>query len=147
MTVRDLMTADPVCVQVGDTLQRAADLMLRQNIGIVCVLAGTRLVGVVTDRDLAVRAGALDWRFSDHISGDVMSPDPICVSPDADVLEAAELIGQHHVRRLPVTEAGRVVGLISAADLADYAQYFLRGILEEERKAEKMRAPGRVVTA
>ncbi|MBI3912363.1 MAG: CBS domain-containing protein [Armatimonadetes bacterium] len=147
MTVQDLMTVDPISVQVTDTLQRAAEKMERHNVGIVCVLAGSRLVGVITDRDLTVRAGAQDWRFSEHVCGDVMTPNPIRIKPDADVLEAAELIGQHHVRRLPVCEGNRLVGLISAADLADYTQYLLRGILEEERKAEKALEPERPVPA
>lgn len=143
MTVRDLMTVDPVCVQTTDTLQHAAERMGRHNVGIVCVLAGGRLVGVLTDRDLTVRAGALDWRFSEHPCGDVMTPDPITISSDADVLEAGELVGQHRVRRLPVMEGERLVGIISAADLADYASYFLRGLLAEESKAEKAGEPER----
>jgi CBS domain-containing protein len=86
--------------------------------GAVPVIDGGRLVGVVTDRDIAVRAIAQGLGPDTRVS-EVMTPDPVCVGPDSDVEEAAEIMQEEQIRRLFVTdEADRLVGVVALADVA-----------------------------
>ncbi|MCF6522856.1 CBS domain-containing protein [Streptomyces sp. JJ36] len=116
--VRDVMTPAATAVRPDATLVEAAQLMREQDIGDVLVTKDGRLLGVVTDRDITLRAvaEAVDPLTVSCLS--VCTPQPVTVEPGDDVLAAAELMRQHAVRRLPVTEDGRPVGLVSLGDLA-----------------------------
>ncbi|ORT54840.1 CBS domain-containing protein [Streptomyces sp. CB03238] len=116
--VRDVMTPGVATVRPDASLVEAAQLMRAQDIGDVLVADGDRLVGVVTDRDIALRAVAdgADPLTVDAVS--VCTPDPVCVSPDDEVAAAVDLMRRHAVRRLPVVEDGRPLGMVSIGDLA-----------------------------
>lgn len=121
MLAKEIMTRDPQCVTPADTLQVAARLMADFDCGSVPVVNGAdgnKIVGVLTDRDIAVR-GVARGKASDSKVNDVMSPAPACCSPDDDVEEVERIMTEKQVRRVPVVSAdGRVVGIISQADLA-----------------------------
>jgi CBS domain-containing protein/heme-degrading monooxygenase HmoA len=119
MLVRDLMTPDPRTVDVRTDAETASRLMHELNIGALPVLADGKLAGILTDRDLALGVGERKAPPSDLAAGDLMSAVPITVAPDASVEEAARLMSDHKIRRLPVTEGSRLVGIISLGDLAD----------------------------
>jgi CBS domain-containing protein len=130
MVVRDLMSRYVVSVDQNATLQDAAHLMVERNVGAVCVVDGS-LVGVVTAQDLALKAVAQGWHPSEHRVSEVMSRDPVCAPPDLDVLQASDLMASHQVRRLPVCEKDRIVGLISLADIANYTRRCMDNLTEE----------------
>jgi CBS domain-containing protein len=116
MNIRDVMTSNPRTVSPEDTIQNAARIMRDEDTGVVPVVENGRAVGVVTDRDIVVRAvadGQLDRPVRDIVSGDV-----ITARPDMSTKEAALLMSEHQVRRLPVVENERLVGIVSIGDLA-----------------------------
>ena len=118
MQVSQIMTPDPDTAQLQDTLQAVAAKMDSGDYGAVPVVDGGRLVGVVTDRDIAVRAVAQGLGPDTEV-GEVMTPDPVCVGPDSDVEEAAEIMQEEQIRRLFVTDGDdRLVGVIALADVA-----------------------------
>jgi CBS domain-containing protein len=116
-TLQDIMTRTPMTVDPQATLQEVATLMLEQDIGSVLVMDGDRLRGVITDRDIVIRAVAYGHDsgtpVTDYTTGDVF-----CMDVNTDVAEAAREMAQRQLRRLPVTEGDRVVGIVSLGDLA-----------------------------
>ena len=118
MQVSQIMTPDPDTARVQDTLQAVAAKMASGDFGSVPVIDGGRLVGVVTDRDIAVRAVAQGLGPETEV-GEVMTPDPVCVGPDSDVEEAAEIMQEEQIRRIFVTDDNdRLVGVVALADVA-----------------------------
>jgi CBS domain-containing protein len=121
MLAKEIMTRDPQCCTPNDTLQIAARLMADFDCGAVPVLERAdrnRLVGVLTDRDIAVR-GVARGKTPDSKVNDVMSPAPAFCSPEDDVDVVERIMIEKQVRRVPVVAAdGRVVGIIAQADLA-----------------------------
>jgi CBS domain-containing protein len=117
MKISDVMTPNPKTVSMGDDLQKAAAIMRDEDAGSVPVVEEGRIVGIVTDRDIVVRAVA-DGDFDCAIE-DVCSDDVVCARPDMSTSEAAELMGEHQIRRLPVVDDDdRLVGIVSLGDIA-----------------------------
>ncbi|MEU2183342.1 CBS domain-containing protein [Streptomyces thermolilacinus] len=116
--VREVMTAGVAAVRPDASLVEAAQLMRAQDIGDVLVADGDLLVGVVTDRDITVRAVAEGADPLTVNAETVCTPDPVCVGPDDEVATAVRLMRRHAVRRLPVVQDGRPLGVVSLGDLA-----------------------------
>jgi CBS domain-containing protein len=117
---RDIMTANPQCVTPEDSVSRAAEIMRDSDVGVVPVVqdqASMRLTGVVTDRDLALRVVA-ERRGADCTTGDVMSSRVTTAGPDDDIDQVMELMKRDQVRRIPVVEGDRLIGIIAQADVA-----------------------------
>ncbi|MGH9363110.1 MAG: CBS domain-containing protein [Thermoanaerobaculia bacterium] len=119
MKVREIMTENPACCTPDQTVREAARLMAQNDCGSIPVVEGSsrRLVGVITDRDLAIRVLA-EGRGPDTPVGEVMTRDPVFCGPDDDVEKVERLMAERQVRRIPVVEDGRVVGVVAQADLA-----------------------------
>jgi CBS domain-containing protein len=115
--VRDVMTPDPVGVYYDQTIAEAARVMRDSGVGAVLVVNGASLSGVVTDRDLVVR-GLAEGAGPDSPVGPLCSAKLVGVEAGAEVAEAERLMGEHAVRRLPVIDAGQIVGIVSMGDLA-----------------------------
>jgi signal-transduction protein with cAMP-binding, CBS, and nucleotidyltransferase domain len=115
--VRDVMTPGPIGVDYYQSIGEAARAMRDWGVGAVLVVRNESLYGLVTDRDLVVRAVA-EARGADEAVGPLSSANLIGVDADADVREAMRLMRQHAVRRLPVLEDGQVTGIVSLGDLA-----------------------------
>ena len=116
MHIRDVMTPNPRTVAPNDTIQNAAQIMRDEDTGVVPVVDNGRTVGVVTDRDIVVRAvaeGQLNRPVRDIVTSAVVS-----ATPDMSTREAAQLMREHQIRRLPVVEGERLVGIVSLGDLA-----------------------------
>ena len=121
MQVRDVMTKDPACVTPGATIREAAQLMQRENVGIVPVVEekGTnRLLGVVTDRDIAIRVVAEGRDGGTRVS-DVMSSGRIrTCTLDDDVDEVMDAMADEQLRRIPIVDdRGMLVGIVAQADI------------------------------
>ena len=116
--VRDIMTTLVVGVAASATLVEAARDMRIFDIGDVLVMDGDRVVGIVTDRDIVVRAIAVDLDPAQTMVGDIASPDLVQVSPDQPAADAVQLMRDHALRRLPVSEDGHLVGVLSLGNLA-----------------------------
>ena len=115
--VRDVMTPGPIGVDYDQSIGEAARTMRDWGIGAVLVVRGGLLYGLVTDRDLVVRAVA-EAKGPDEPVGPLSSGDLIGVDADADAGEAARLMRENAVHRLPVIEDGQVAGMVSLGDLA-----------------------------
>ncbi|NEB76521.1 CBS domain-containing protein [Streptomyces sp. SID14478] len=116
--VRDVMTPGVTSVHPDASLVEAAQLMRAQDLRDVLVADGARVLGVLTDRDITLRAvadGADPLTVSAHA---VCTPSPVAIGPDEAASTAATLMRRHAVRRLPVMEDGRAVGMVSLGDLA-----------------------------
>jgi len=116
--VRDAMTEDPRSIGASASVVEAARLMREGHIGSLPVTQDERLVGMITDRDITTRVVAESAAPETTSVGDVYSRDLISVEPDHDLEEALELMARHQVRRLPVVENGRLVGVVAQADIA-----------------------------
>ena len=117
MKISDVMTPNPKTVGPTDSIQTAAQIMRDEDTGVVPVVEDGRVTGVVTDRDIVLRAVA-DGDFQAKVE-DVVSDDVITCTPDMSTSDAAELMSEHQIRRLPVVDADeRLVGIVSLGDLA-----------------------------
>jgi signal-transduction protein with cAMP-binding, CBS, and nucleotidyltransferase domain len=117
--VRDVMTPGVVAVRPDASLVEAAQLMRAQDIGDVVVADGQDVVGVLTDRDITVRAVADGADPLTVSARSVCSRDPVVIDPGELVSVAVALMREHAVRRLPVVEDGLPVGVLSLGDLAE----------------------------
>jgi CBS domain-containing protein len=117
-TVSEVMTRNPVALQAEASLVEAARAMRDHDIGAVVVLDDDALRGIVTDRDLVVRALAEGGDPRSTALAQVCSEELLSLSPQDTVEHAVELMRRHAVRRLPVVEASRPVGIVSLGDLA-----------------------------
>lgn len=117
-TVRDVMTLDPVTLEATTSVTEAARKMKERDIGDVIVLDGDRLCGMVTDRDIVVRALAEDRDPNATNLGEICSRELVTVSPGDDLTVAGKLMREKAVRRMPVVEGGKPVGIVSMGDLA-----------------------------
>lgn len=118
MEVKEAMVTTPVSITVDNTLAEAASAMRDSNVGSLVVLDKGRVVGIITDRDITTRAVAISASPDASIVADYMSEDPITVPPHVDVTEALDLMRRRKVKRLPVVFAGKLEGIIAAADIA-----------------------------
>ena len=116
--VKDLMTPGPTVVKPEDSVAQAATLMKQEDCGSLPVVANGKLVGIVTDRDIVIRAIAAGKDPRSTKISDVMTADPATIAPDASDDEAEKLMAKSQVRRLPVVEGGKLVGIIVTAQLA-----------------------------
>jgi CBS domain-containing protein len=116
--VREVMTPGVVAVLPDAPLVEAAQLMRAQDVGEVLVAEGGQLIGVLTDRDIALRAVADGADPLTVRAQAVCTPRPVVVGPNDDVTDAVRLMRRHAVRRLPVVQDGRAVGMVSLGDVA-----------------------------
>ncbi len=130
--IRDVMTENPSSCESGTPVAEAAKVMARENVGSVPVVEGGRLVGVVTDRDLVVRLLAEGRDPQSTTVGEVASSQPVTLSPDDGLDQALQLLARHQVRRLPVVEGERLVGIVAQADIARHADEVHTGEVVEE---------------
>jgi CBS domain-containing protein len=117
-TVEEIMTTNPRTVKVDDTVLEAAQVMRDSDIGDVVVVEDGQVTGIVTDRDIVVRAVA-EGRDPDSARvGDIATTGAQAIEPGASVDDALRTMREHDIRRLPVVKNGRPVGIISLGDLA-----------------------------
>ena len=117
MNIRDVMTPNPTTVSPNDSIQSAARVMRDEDTGVVPVVDNGKPVGVITDRDIVVRAVAEDRELNRPVR-DIVTTELVAVHPDMSVQEATDLMSEHQVRRLPVIDNDRLVGIVSIGDIA-----------------------------
>jgi CBS domain-containing protein len=116
--VREAMTEDPRSIGPSASVVEAAQLMRDEHIGSLPITDGDTLLGMITDRDITTRVVAEAADLATTSVGDVYSQDLVSVEPDKDLEEALGLMARHQVRRLPVVQDGRLVGIVAQADIA-----------------------------
>jgi len=126
-TIRDAMTSNPTTVEPSTPARDAAQKMKSDDVGAVPIVEGERLVGMVTDRDLAIRVIA-EGKGADTPVSEIASKDVVTIDPQQSLEEAARLMAEHQVRRLPVCEEdGKLVGMLAQADIAQSGHDSLTG--------------------
>ena len=117
MQIREVMTPNPRCAAPGDTIQSAARLMRDEDTGAIPVVENGKLLGMVTDRDIVLRAVAEGLPVSGTVN-EILTKNIVCATPDMSTRDASEIMSEHQVRRLPVVENGLVCGIVSLGDIA-----------------------------
>ena len=126
-SIQDAMTSNPTTIEPTTTAQEAARTMKSENVGSLPIVEGDKLVGVITDRDLAIRIIA-EGKGTDTPVADVASKDVVTIDPQQGLEEAARLMATNQIRRLPVVEEdGRLVGILAQADIAQAGHDTLTG--------------------
>lgn len=118
MELKNIMSQNVEAVSRNTSLQEASRIMKDHNIGSVPVCDGDRVVGIVTDRDIVLRGVADGSALARTTCGEVMSSDLVVGSPDMDVHEAARIMADNQIRRLPIVENGKLKGMVSLGDLS-----------------------------
>jgi CBS domain-containing protein len=118
MSISDVMTKDPATLDVMSTAADAALMMRERGIGDVLVTDGEQLRGIITDRDIVVRAVAENRNPVTVTVGEICSTDMTTLSPNDSISDAVKLMSDRALRRLPIVEDGHPVGIVSLGDLA-----------------------------
>lgn len=121
MKARDLMTSDPTTCRPSDNLKSVISVMRKEDCGMVPITEGNgeqRVTGVATDRDIALALGDRDEKPSAVRVSEVMTTKIVSCEPEADVHEVSRKMQEAQVRRILIVEGGRLLGVISTADLA-----------------------------
>jgi CBS domain-containing protein len=135
-TVREAMTASPRSIESAENVVQAARMMANENVGSLPVVDGGALVGMVTDRDLVVQVLAKDLDPAKVTVSEVASENPVVARPNDSLDSALQRMAQEQVRRLPVVEEGRLVGILAQADVARTAKAGSTGEMVEQISQE-----------
>lgn len=118
MKVKDIMTKDVAVLSADDPVEKAAQMMRQNNVGSIPVCRQHEVVGIVTDRDVTLRATASGQNTRQQKVRDIMSWNPVVGNPEMDVHDAARIMSEMQVRRLPIVENNSLVGIVALGDLS-----------------------------
>jgi CBS domain-containing protein len=118
MRISDIAIKEVYCAAPTTSLVETASMMKRHNVGLVPICEGKKLVGVVTDRDIVINCVAAGMDAARCNAKEFMTSNPILVTPDTNIEEAAKIMGKEQIHRLPVVDNGNLVGVVSLGDLA-----------------------------
>jgi CBS domain-containing protein len=131
-TVSQAMTASPRSIERAESAVEAARLMASENVGSLPVVEGGQLVGMITDRDLVLQVLAKDLDASKVTISEIASQNPVVAKPDEPLDQALQRMAQEQLRRLPVVDGGRLVGILAQADVAREARAASTGQMVEQ---------------
>lgn len=118
MKIKEIMTKNVATLNGNDTVEHAAELMKEHDVGSIPVCNEDKIIGIVTDRDIAIRSVAEGENTEKQTVRDIMSSSPVVGNPDMDVHDAARLMADKQIRRLPVVENNHIIGIVALGDLA-----------------------------
>ena len=131
--IKDVMTSDPRTIDADKSVAYAAKMMRDEDVGLAPVVEGDKLIGMLTDRDIAIRVVAEGKNPEQVTVREVASQQVVTIDPQQDLDEALRIMAKHQVRRLPVVEEdGRLVGVVAQADVAREGYEKQTGKLVEE---------------
>ena len=131
-SIKDVMTSEVRACEPSATVVDAAKIMAQEDVGPVPVVEDGRLTGIVTDRDITVRVVAEERDPGTTTIGEIASTKLVTVSPDDDLETALKLLAENQVRRIPVVEGDRLVGIVAQADIARLGSDAKTGEVVEE---------------
>lgn len=118
MKVKEIMSKEIASLSSEDSIEKAAQLMKEHNVGSVPVCSQDKIVGIVTDRDIALRSVASGQDSKQHKVSEIMTSNPVVGSPDMNVQDAAKMMSESQIRRLPIVENNSLVGMVALGDLS-----------------------------
>ena len=136
MQIKDVMTHEVASLDIKDTVEHAAQMMNEFNIGSLPVCENEKVIGMVTDRDITLRSVAQGQNTKTQTVREIMSSNPVTINPTTDVNDAVRIMSERQVRRLPVVENNKVIGMVALGDIAvepqlcDNAEDALKNISE-----------------
>lgn len=139
MIVKDIMSKDLISLSSEDSIERAAQLMKQFDVGSIPVCIEEKLVGIVTDRDITLKSVAAGNSATSQKISDVMTSNPITGTPDMDIHDAARIMSEQQIRRLPIIQDNNLVGIVSLGDISvqpnlqDNAEEALKNISEPSK--------------
>jgi CBS domain-containing protein len=132
-SIKETMTSNPCSIDADKPVSYAAKMMRDEDVGLAPIVEGDRLIGTLTDRDIATRVVAEGRDPESTTVREVASQDVVTIDPQQGLHEALRLMAEHQVRRLPVVEEdGRLVGVVAQADVAQQADPAQTGRMVEE---------------
>ncbi|MDD1758753.1 MAG: CBS domain-containing protein [Methanotrichaceae archaeon] len=134
------MTKSKVTVNISAAAAEAAKKMASEKVGTVLVLDGGSLKGLVTDRQIAAKVVTSGKDPAKVLVSELMTKDPVTISPEMDIYEAVKLMGSQGYRRIPVSAGGKPIGILSVANIAEHAKtrnLCMQNIFKELMKAER----------
>lgn len=140
MKVKDIMSKDVAKLCSDDSIERAAQLMKQYNCGSIPVCTQDKIIGIVTDRDIAVRSVASGQDTTTQKVRDIMTDNIVFGSPEMEITDAARLMSDRQIRRLPIVENNNIVGIVALGDISltpryqDNAEDALRSISEPSNR-------------
>jgi len=118
MKVRDVMTGSVDWVTPDTSVIQIAQLMKKNDVGSIPICTENKLTGIITDRDIVLKVVAVGTNINSVQAKEIMNANVITVTADQDVHEAADIMSKYQIRRLPVLEQGKIVGMLALGDLA-----------------------------
>ena len=118
MKVKDIMTTEIASLNTDDTIERAAQLMKQYDVGSIPVCSQDKVIGIVTDRDIAVRCVASGQDTKQQRVQDIMTANPVVGNPEMNVHDAAKLMSDSQIRRLPIVDNNSLVGIVALGDIS-----------------------------
>lgn len=140
MILKDIMSKEIASLNSNDSIESAAQLMKQYNVGSIPICSQNKVVGIVTDRDIALRSVATGQDSKQKCVSDIMTQNPVTGSPNMDVHEAAKIMSNKQIRRLPVVENNNLVGMVALGDISveptlqDNAEEALKSISQSYNK-------------
>jgi CBS domain-containing protein len=132
-SIKGLMTENPCSIDADKSVAYAAKMMRDEDVGLAPIVEGDKLIGALTDRDIAIRVVAEDKDPNQTTVREVASTNLVTIDPQQDLDEALRLMAKHQVRRLPVVEEdGKLVGVVAQADVAREGDAAQTGEVVEE---------------
>jgi CBS domain-containing protein len=132
-SIRDVMTSNPCTIDAEKSVAYAAKMLRDEDVGLAPIVEGGKLIGMLTDRDIAIRVVAEEKDPGQVKVRDVASKQVVTIDPQQDLDEALRIMAKHQVRRLPVVEEdGQLVGVVAQADIAREGDERKTGKLVEE---------------
>ena len=128
MLVRDVMNRDVKTIEPSESVMEAASQMNEFRIGCLVVVRNEKLVGIITERDILEKVVAEDRKASEVKVSQVMTRDPVLIEDDKDISDAVEIMSNSQVKKLPVISGHSLVGILTAADLANVQPELLKQI-------------------
>lgn len=123
MKVKDIMSKDIASLRSDDSIERAAQLMKQYNCGSIPVCTQDKLIGIVTDRDIAVRSVASGQDITQQRVGDIMTDNVVFGNPEMEVTDAARLMSDRQIRRLPIVKDNSLIGIVALGDISLEPKY------------------------
>ena len=138
-SIKDVMTSNPCTIDAGKSVAYAAKMMREEDVGLAPIVEGDKLIGMLTDRDIAIRVVA-EGRNPDQVKvADVASKQVVTIDSQQDLEEALRIMAKHQVRRLAVVEEdGKLVGVVAQADVAREGDDKQTGELVEEISSRRL---------
>jgi len=118
MIVKDIMSNEIASLNSDDSIERAAQLMKQYDVGSIPVCCHNEVIGIVTDRDIALRCVASGQDSKHQKVSDIMTSNPVVGSPQMNVNEAAKIMSEKQIRRLPIVENNSLVGIVALGDIS-----------------------------